>query len=426
MGVQPHSAVDEVIRRIAARLRDEDFEQLLEAMNLAALEANPDFGTDVTLAVEAAASNRANAIALLDRARADPAAATPTEPPPEAIDVARTLVRRGLDLGPLLGAYRRAQNVAWQHWMAKASEEAASREELVAVLERSSALLFGYVDTVLARILDRVQQEREELLGGALARRRETVRLLLDGAPLDTGRANTHLGYDLDRRHLALVVWAAGGEAPQGALESTALAVARAAGSARPLTLDAGAAALWAWCAVSGDLDVAALRAAAEDAPSGVHVATGTVEEGPLGFRLSHEAALEVQRLVAESAATAEREPALVAFRDVEPVVLATRDEDRAGRFVATTLGALGADDEQTAMLRETVRTHLAEGGNAPRAAERLHVHRNTVLQRVARAEELLGRDVTEDRLGLALALEIAHWRGGVISGSGRPARRAR
>jgi DNA-binding PucR family transcriptional regulator len=51
----------------------------------------------------------------------------------------------------------------------------------------------------------------------------------------------------------------------------------------------------------------------------------------------------------------------------------------------------------------------LDEADNAPRTAERLHTHRNTVLQRVARATELLGRPPGERRLALELALELAH-----------------
>ncbi len=53
------------------------------------------------------------------------------------------------------------------------------------------------------------------------------------------------------------------------------------------------------------------------------------------------------------------------------------------------------------------MRVYLDEGGNAPRAAARLNTHRNTVLARVARAEEILGHPVGERRLALALALEL-------------------
>ena len=59
------------------------------------------------------------------------------------------------------------------------------------------------------------------------------------------------------------------------------------------------------------------------------------------------------------------------------------------------------------------MRIYLREGENAPRAAQRLYTHRNTVLQRVAHAEELLGHPIPDRRLELALALELTHRLGG-------------
>ncbi len=77
--------------------------------------------------------------------------------------------------------------------------------------------------------------------------------------------------------------------------------------------------------------------------------------------------------------------------------------------FVRTTLGPLAGRDAAAARLRETLRIYLSEGESAPRAAQRLYAHRNTVLQRVARAEELLGHPIAGRRLELALALELTH-----------------
>ncbi|MGZ6589025.1 MAG: PucR family transcriptional regulator, partial [Solirubrobacteraceae bacterium] len=99
--------------------------------------------------------------------------------PAEALDIARTIVRRGIDLEVLFQAYRRGQNIAWQRWMAYAARVVAPGPELIEVLDRSSALLFDYVDQAIARVLAEAQREREEVLGGALARRTETVRLIL-------------------------------------------------------------------------------------------------------------------------------------------------------------------------------------------------------------------------------------------------------
>jgi DNA-binding PucR family transcriptional regulator len=88
---------------------------------------------------------------------------------------------------------------------------------------------------------------------------------------------------------------------------------------------------------------------------------------------------------------------------------LAAHNLDRAAEFVATTLGPLAENAASAERLRETLRVFLDEAENAPRAAARLHTHRNTVLQRVARATELLGYQVSDRRLAVELALELAH-----------------
>jgi len=107
----------------------------------------------------------------------------------------------------------------------------------------------------------------------------------------------------------------------------------------------------------------------------------------------------------------AEGGAALVA-RGVEIVALAAHDRQHTTAFIASTLGPLAAENARAARLRETLRAYLHDGSRAPRAAHRLNTHRNTILHRVARAEELLGHPVEEHRLELALALELAHWLG--------------
>ena len=96
-------------------------------------------------------------------------------------------------------------------------------------------------------------------------------------------------------------------------------------------------------------------------------------------------------------------------FRDLEVTALAAQNTDRAAEFVGATLGPLAEDTSAAARLRDTLRVFLDEAENAPRAATRLHTHRNTVLQRVARASELLGYQPGERRLAMELALELAH-----------------
>jgi DNA-binding PucR family transcriptional regulator len=148
-----------------------------------------------------------------------------------------------------------------------------------------------------------------------------------------------------------------------------------------------------------------ALRDAIAQSQPNIRVAVGPTQAGITGFRRTHVAALAIQRLLAGHPG-GER---LALHHELEVTALAAQDQDRAAEFVATTLGALAIDEPSASRLRETLRVFLDEAENAPRAAARLHTHRNTVLQRVARATELLGHRPGERRLALELALELAH-----------------
>jgi purine catabolism regulator len=71
-------------------------------------------------------------------------------------------------------------------------------------------------------------------------------------------------------------------------------------------------------------------------------------------------------------------------------------------------LGRLGLKDRRGVLL-ETLAAYLATNGSPTDAADRLHLHRNTVLYRLSRIEDLLGVDLrnAEVRLALHLALKI-------------------
>ena len=131
-------------------------------------------------------------------------------------------------------------------------------------------------------------------------------------------------------------------------------------------------------------------RAPARSAP-GQGVAFGTPGPGLDGFRIGHTEATE-----ATPHRGAGRPLGVVRYDEIEAVSLLSGDHERLGRVRRRrTLGPLAAPDEGTARLRETLLAWLAEGGNARRAAERLHAHKNTVLYRLQRAQRLLDRAST-------------------------------
>ena len=57
--------------------------------------------------------------------------------------------------------------------------------------------------------------------------------------------------------------------------------------------------------------------------------------------------------------------------------------------------------------LVKTLRTYFATGTNASEAADRLFLHRNSMLYRLERIQKLTGLDLKDDRVALALQLGL-------------------
>jgi DNA-binding PucR family transcriptional regulator len=356
--------------------------------------------------VLAAGARRANLANLLHWAAANvqrPGERVPVYVGPEVLDGARDLVRRGLDhIG--LDAYRTAQAVAWQHWMGicfTLTDDTAQLRELLDVSARS---ITTFVDDTVAAVTRRMAAERSELTRGAHAERRATVSLLLEGAPLARARAEAQLGYGLTGPHTAVIVWSGSGAGASDQLEAAAEATMRAAGADRRLTVVAGAAALWVWLPVGRAPDPGAVTAGLAGAPD-VRVAVGRPGTDVDGFRRSHLDAATTQQMLARLTSAQQ----VARFADVQLVALLTADPGRVEEFLTATLGDLLHADVAT---RDTVLTYVRELGSAARTAERLYTHRNTVLRRLARAEELLPRPLAEDAVAVAAALDVLRWRG--------------
>ncbi|RAK30447.1 DNA-binding PucR family transcriptional regulator [Actinoplanes lutulentus] len=356
--------------------------------------------------VLAAATRRANLANLLHWAAAnvrDPGDRVPVTSGPEVLEAARDLVRRGLDQGGL-DAYRTAQSVAWRRWMEICFDLGPSPADLRELLDISSLSISTFIDDTVAAIAERMAAERAELTRGAHAERRATVTLLLEGAPISRVRAEAQLGYGLTGPHTAFILWspAATGTGP---LEAAAEAVMRATGAAHRLTVLASAAALWVWLPAATTCDSAEVTERLARTP-GVRVAVGRPGTDVDGFRRSHLDAITTQRMLTRLASSQQ----IGRYRDVQLVALLTADPARADEFLTDTLGDLLHAD---ATLHEAVRTYVRELGNTSRTAERLFTHRNTILRRLARADELLPRPLADDIVTVGAALEVLRWRTG-------------
>ncbi len=91
----------------------------------------------------------------------------------------------------------------------------------------------------------------------------------------------------------------------------------------------------------------------------------------------------------------------------VYQLLLALRDGGQLAPFVEATLAPLLADIRLGDALVDTLDAFFACNGNVSQAKDRLHLHRNSLIYRLNRARELLGRDLDDPELRLSLQLAI-------------------
>lgn len=384
--------------------------EILEEIDQAVLTAaGESITSDPTLAASMRATDRANLIHWLTSNIREPGERVTANVGADTLAIARDLVRRGLD-DRAIEAYRAGQNVAWRRWMELAFTLTSDLEELHELLDVTSQSIFAFIDDTLAAITEEIDRERETLTSGTEVERLEVVSLVLAGAPIPTDRASTRLQYELRRRHVAAILWSTVTAPDQDAIGRAADTVARAAGAERAFTVAPSSGSLWMWFASAVTPTAEALAAALEAIPP-VRVAIGSADIGIAGFRRSHTDALAAQRLMHRS-----REDVRFArYDDLRAVILASTDEDSAREFTARTLGELAQADEA---LRETLRIYLGEESNATRTAHALGTHRNTVLNRLKRAQELVPEPLAGRTIEVGLALELARWLG--VAGADR------
>jgi len=393
--------VPEVRELAAAWARDLDV--LAQEMYAFLTARIPQASADPEIAGLTLASCASNAEAVLSMIRHGiPASAT--EAPVAALEHARRMAARGEGIDTTLRFYRLGHAFFWQRWSAALVDAVPDRDQLVTAMRETAAFVFDYIDSISALVGAEHLAERERRQRRAAIVRADVVRAVLAGEDVDIAAAERVLGHALTGPQVAFVCWTSGDPA---ALDRAAQAVAQALGVTRPLLLPDGPDAIVAWAAVgsAARADPATLAAAAADAAPETHVALGDVDRGIDGFRRSRDQADRARRIAGLSG---RRAPTFTAYADIALVDLLSRDLDAARRFVHAELGDLGADTATAARARAALLAVGAPGGGIAAAARDLGVHRNTVLQRVHRAEELRRRGAHERPAELHAALLLA------------------
>jgi hypothetical protein len=370
-------------------------EAITEAIHteLPALNADPDLRASTHASTE-------SVLRLLDEMIASGRPPAEAEPPAAAIDYARELVRHGLPIDTLLRAYHVGQAIFFDRWAATLRSQIDDPLELARAIEEGAVWTFEYLRTLTPDLIQRYAAERERWVRSAAALRNDTVRALVDGDHSDVATASRRLRYELERAHLAFVVWNdEPDESDLGALESQAAKIAGELGAASPLLVPLGGRVVAAWIGSRGELP------APPTLLDGASAAFGRPGSGVDGFCRSHREALSARRV----AQLARRRPGTVtSFAAVALTALASADERAAREFVAAELGPLAADEEDVRRLAETLRAYLEERSSPRRTAQRLGVHENTIKNRVRAIEALRGRPADERIAETLVALRLA------------------
>jgi hypothetical protein len=369
---------------------------------------------DSVIEEESAVAAASNVVAILD-GLLNQRPADESEVPEATLKWAATLVHRGVPAAAIPRCYVAGQSMLDDYLrqvLADADLPFAAKWELAGTMSR---WLFAYSEKVCGDVLEHYQNERDRWIRGGESTRTDLVLAMVEGRPFDAASATAKLRYDLNRPHVALMVWADSRRdepPPDRALKAAAAQLARDLGGRELLVIPAGQWVLWAWTTGGQLSDGLGLQLSIDQA---LLAAVGGIGFGPAGFVQSHHEARDARqmaRLLSRSSGS------VVCYRSVALGSLLTRDPGAALRFVDAELHGLGADDDATRRLRATLAVFLEEGMSWARTARRLGLHQNTVMYRVKRAEELLGHPIAQRQLEIRAALRLADVRGALSARS--------
>lgn len=389
------SRAQALIREATTRLIA-DPEALFGEVDAAVLATQPPAAlADAELTEAIRASNRSNLAHWAAANLADPGVPVDPNRAPETLGLARLIARRGIEDTSRV-AYGAGQNAAWTAWMRAVFTVTSDPGELQEVLEVSARSVFGFVDAMLELLRVEIERERGQVLSSDNAHRLHLINRLLRGGVSPQLIQELRYRVDLFGQTAVVLSHRNDPETLLGLVEAAAAEVG-ARLRRRPLTVVADADTVWAWFASDEpgepiDPLLADTFGALLPDPL-MRIGIGPTQPGYAGFRDGHADAV---------AAVAVSHLPVIRSEAVAIATLAVSDPDRARAFVARRLGGLSGE------LADTLAAYLAHRGSPTRTAAATFTHRNTVIDRIRRAEAQLPIPISGHELELGVALELA------------------
>lgn len=386
--------------------------RLAEEMFAYILERVPEAGADEQVRRLTHASCLANAEAALSMVR-DGVAVTEAKAPAAALEHARAMANRGHDVDTMLRFYRIGQAYFAAELLPRIVGSIDDPDDALAVSLTMQSFVVAYLDRISSHVAEEYVAELDRRQNRVRAERTDAVRALLAGEPVDVARTERVLAHRLTGWQTGLVCWT---ETADVDLATVGAAVASELGVRHPLLMPDGARSTSVWLSTPSVPDLSDERMAtlAAALPAGVLVVVGRAIDGVTGFRETHAQARRARRVVELSSNAA----AVTRYDDVALVDVMSQDLDLARQLVELELGPLARDGERERLDRAALLAFLDAGGRIATAARTLGIHRNTVLNRVRRAESRRGHPATVRTAELHAALRMASVLGPVVLSS--------
>jgi hypothetical protein len=275
-------------------------------------------------------------------------------------------------------------------------------DERAKVVQFLTRAIYTYHDFVTSRVAENYTRVESTLSQSRARLRQQLLReILREGAdPLPPAELAL-LEYDLRLHHVAVALPGSASEMGERLLRES-----RSRGLSREgLVFSRGLTSTVVWLGSSRPWDDAAIsrvRDMLDDLGLVAMLSSGHPGVEGLGISLSE--ADQVLALVGSHPGLFGTAP--VRYSDVMLDLLLLRDVRLAKDFVRRTLGPLAAETPEAARLCETVSTWMRHGSHVG-AAEDLGVHEQTVRNRLARAETLIGGGLRARRTEVEVALRL-------------------
>ncbi|MFG1665443.1 helix-turn-helix domain-containing protein [Streptomyces sp. Y7] len=310
-----------------------------------------------------------------------------------------TRAEQGLPLDALLHAFRLGGSLVWQRLV---EETSRSAPEDIRLLVHVATDVWNFVDEHCSLVADAYRQAERQLAWRRENRVRLLAAALLDGTSRIADLPETAEGLRLPE-HGRYVVVAVAGARPQGPA------------GLRPAPVPPGTSVYWH----SGvDVDYGIVRVGDEgdgegdqDPVEALGLPADSASEGRIGVgnAVAGLAAVgDARRLADLALSICAPEGGTVRLTEHLPEALVISCPELGATLTEQVLGPLlRLEPADRDVLLDTLAAWFACDGSAQRAGERLYCHRNTVLNRLRRCEQLTGRSLARplDVVQISLAL---------------------